>query len=872
MSKIEKAKNHNGETIFPVTVADAVLMGNGQTLKGKLSELGSKVDKQIGDNLINPNAVTRGKAIQWGGTVVSVADNYYISDYIPVSSEGIITNAFLTENSWNSYLVYDKNKQVINGREGKSKQYTYSEGDAYIRISFNSTPAYANYGTTLIRKEYTELKPIQVLEEETTLIKEGLKVVDDAVIKTNESLSQEKAMVEAEIYDNIKFKLTHTNIIQDSYIDDGGNIKQASGIKIKIYELDSNKTFKYNHFTGLAISSICLFEDASCENFVSTLFTGTDNKSSYYKNNSGKTLYLGFSSMYEEDIVEELDIKPTLKAENIKGIIDGKSFDVETFTRLFQYDEIKQTSTMKGSSYINDKGEIKNSGSEWNIFIFNVNEGEKYHIKGSTGNNAFSVAFYSDSSLSNLVGIVKKETAKFDMIVCAPKGAAVIAITNNYDFDQNHLVYLLSVTKVKNDIGLNAIQEPQIEQEFVRASCNTNERIINGTTIDGYYINVITGTPVANSDYHYQKYPIEAGKIYHLSGFLGVTNDKIGIGIYNSEDISSDSFVRNLHSGVDSYDIYFRAKDGESYLAITDLYLSNVTKLVEVLPNDSNRLVMCWGDSLTYSGGTKLAYNYGHYPNKLQELLPHYEVINAGEGGDTCETLLSRQQGFVVDADFVLYADRTQKSVITFKYAKPLQQFQVIDMVNPCYIDGIQCTITHSADGNYYIQRKTNGTLNRNIPKGTFVTTNGLKNYNHPKVLIAFIGTNNGFTSAEEWRDIIIDTYEKIRITSGCERMVVVSTHKGVWDGNDINNLKVVEEGLLQKYGARYINWRLYVSTNAIYDAGLTPTQEDLDAMAEGWCPPQLLKDSVHLTEVGYELLATYIYNRLVELGDVTLQ
>lgn len=45
MSKIEKAKNHNGETIFPVTVADAVLMGNGQTLKGKLSELDSKEEE-----------------------------------------------------------------------------------------------------------------------------------------------------------------------------------------------------------------------------------------------------------------------------------------------------------------------------------------------------------------------------------------------------------------------------------------------------------------------------------------------------------------------------------------------------------------------------------------------------------------------------------------------------------------------------------------------------------------------------------------------------------------------------------------------------------------------------------------------------------
>lgn len=47
MAKIEKAKNHEGKTIFPVTVSDAVLMGNGKTLKGELSELGSKVGRGV---------------------------------------------------------------------------------------------------------------------------------------------------------------------------------------------------------------------------------------------------------------------------------------------------------------------------------------------------------------------------------------------------------------------------------------------------------------------------------------------------------------------------------------------------------------------------------------------------------------------------------------------------------------------------------------------------------------------------------------------------------------------------------------------------------------------------------------------------------
>ena len=58
MPNIEKAKNQAGKTIFPVTVADAVLMGNGKTLKGELSELGSEVGFLI-DDTYNVKGATR---------------------------------------------------------------------------------------------------------------------------------------------------------------------------------------------------------------------------------------------------------------------------------------------------------------------------------------------------------------------------------------------------------------------------------------------------------------------------------------------------------------------------------------------------------------------------------------------------------------------------------------------------------------------------------------------------------------------------------------------------------------------------------------------------------------------------------------------
>jgi hypothetical protein len=67
-------------------------------------------------------------------------------------------------------------------------------------------------------------------------------------------------------------------------------------------------------------------------------------------------------------------------------------------------------------------------------------------------------------------------------------------------------------------------------------------------------------------------------------------------------------------------------------------------------------------------------------------------------------------------------------------------------------------------------------------------------------------------------------------------------------------------------FGQRFINWREYISSmQAFYDAGLTPTQADLDAIAEGSLPPSFWSspdDMIHLNAKGYTLLGKLIYKR----------
>ena len=73
---------------------------------------------------------------------------------------------------------------------------------------------------------------------------------------------------------------------------------------------------------------------------------------------------------------------------------------------------------------------------------------------------------------------------------------------------------------------------------------------------------------------------------------------------------------------------------------------------------------------------------------------------------------------------------------------------------------------------------------------------------------------------------------------------------------------------LLEKtFGDKFFNWRRYVSTNALYDWGFTPTEEDESAMSVGSIPPTLLTDGVHLKASGYMILGYKMWERMTQLG-----
>lgn len=122
-------------------------------------DLYGKLDKVLGNNLVDTNKISIGKLINGSGTIVDVSDKYAVTDFIPVNGQNIITNAFGYGSDWSTYNVYDDNFQRLR-TGGTNQQYTYQDGDAFIKISYSGNARYANYGTTLIQEPYTDYLPL----------------------------------------------------------------------------------------------------------------------------------------------------------------------------------------------------------------------------------------------------------------------------------------------------------------------------------------------------------------------------------------------------------------------------------------------------------------------------------------------------------------------------------------------------------------------------------------------------------------------------------------------------------------------------------------------------------------------------------------
>lgn len=285
--------------------------------------------------------------------------------------------------------------------------------------------------------------------------------------------------------------------------------------------------------------------------------------------------------------------------------------------------------------------------------------------------------------------------------------------------------------------------------------------------------------------------------------------------------------------------------------------------------DNSKKAISCWGDSLTAgAGGGGVSY-----PSVLAQLSGR-TVYNMGVGGEASNTIAARQGGLVMMVNNItIPADTTPVKIADYnnplkdnwgKSVYPLRQGSA--GVNPCYIAGIKGTLSisqsssTSTDAVWYFTRETPGeevVINRPTP----IITDAMIN-RRSDIMVIWIGQNGGYSSTQE---LINQIKAMVDFNNAIRTEYVVC---GLTSGTAESRASMEYE-MLQAFGRRFINLREELSKFGLEDAGITPTQADLDAMAVGAVPPSLLVDSVHFNAAGYTVIAKVTYQKLKELNII---
>ncbi len=295
-----------------------------------------------------------------------------------------------------------------------------------------------------------------------------------------------------------------------------------------------------------------------------------------------------------------------------------------------------------------------------------------------------------------------------------------------------------------------------------------------------------------------------------------------------------------------------------------------------------NNTVLYFGDSLTQGNqdGTKISRK-----SVLSSLLGNeWNVENYGVGGESSGTISARASGswFYIDAGVTIPADGTPVDVTNHIHDMYGTQQKLGNgiyssaynpwvTVNPCYVNGIECTLQKAnISSPVTIKRNVEGDAVI-IERPTRIHMNS-ETFKKRPVLILCLGQNEGFNRDA---DILIGQIKGIIEFFECEKYIVVgiphSLYGYTWEAP-------INEALKKEFGKHYLDVEGYmktpvkvnesiVSSYALQDASLTPTEDDLSKIATNMYPTSIMYDGIHFNHYGYEVWANLEYNLGKDLG-----
>ena len=434
-------------------------------------------------------------------------------------------------------------------------------------------------------------------------------------------------------------------------------------------------------------------------------------------------------------------------------------------------------------------------------------------------------------------------------------------------------------------------------EEWNKSSSNANlivralRRYVPSTGASNSYFDLSTAKTIYVNDCKGKYVDFE----YYLNN---MTTDQIDAVRFRWNNNSSDLYVKYYLKDIEIYingtrimginctstyegNYTSNISESISYLATK----KNVKEITDNLENKINFLqnydsstksnlskITCWGDSLTEGGSSGTSY-----PTYLQNLIGNkVTVTNKGSSGE-CSGLISFRQGgnkVYCNEDFVIPADTT---AVSFTMVCSTGNVRNCSHDNSNYavsinnIEGI-LDITSIDSSNTFMTgtftRNTAGTQ-VNILSGTQILS--LQDLYSDDIVIIWVGRNDmAFAWPYQITGVISNIQGMIEhLKPAIKRFLVIGVTKSTNEGSTaIGWIDDLNSKLEELYPYNFIDMNDYLVNQCIYDAGITPTTEDLANISNGLPPLSLMADTVHPNNTARQTYTeNVIYPNLLSRG-----
>jgi hypothetical protein len=561
---------------------------------------------------------------------------------------------------------------------------------------------------------------------------------------------------------------------------------------------------------------------------------------------------------------------------------------------------------------------------------FKITAGKKYRLTGTITSPPLpspawtTFGLYMQSKASS----ISEANRLIDTLVTASASTVQGSTMHNIDIDIEAVAeaqYLIVSQKSTDSLSLYEYYELEprlnnIDAQLPQIGTNNNRLGVIETDIknkaavlspyvtNGQYLNYV-GTANVNTDYELHRYDVLEGDFIFIDGQftapLSPSSTKtIGYcGFYTTTSMGSliaGSLTQQAENSTKSYAVSYIVPPGAKYLNIsvkrgTDVTVVKRSPNMASIANRFPNVITLWGDSITWGSAPEDGVTWAQ---RLQTRIgKRATVLNCGIGGDSIWQISARSGAipFVNTVDFVLPALASETvqvgSMVNYSYNNFFKssydltknvylliqgetgRYEKIKTINPVYVDGIECTLSINkiSDGNYdwFLKRNVDAVAPRTIYAHTPFYTNGARNIKST-ASVFWMGTNESFTGGVMDVDAYINVLKRNIQYQGVSRYVVIGVYGGTGiSGMSVAQLEAMEERMLKEFGSHYINMRKYVTTNALSDAGITPTSADTAAKAQGKCPPSLTADGLHPNAAFCDLIYKKVYECLEMQGGI---